>query len=331
MKFTAAIDEYLADMKAQGRINSPRTERSYFSRLAMHADDVSNRDPRATGRQDVKRTLRRWSHPNTQANARAILVSFYDWTMEEGIRPDNPARQVRRPKKRPTSVYRLTRAEAAAMLDASLTFQDRAVVHMGLCAGLRNAELRGLTAGDLARPGYVHVPAGIAKGGRERWVPVIPDLAPFVAEALQRLHPSQHLVATMRPANPPLNTRWLEQRRDPASSQTVRKAAMRVARQAGIAAHIHPHLLRHAFGDHVARHAGIRAAQALLGHASIDTTADTYTGQPSLDELTASIAFFGYRQLPPENTTENPWKATTGIEPVDPESRPFPGGFSEEP
>lgn len=82
MKFTAAIDEYLADMKAQGRINSPRTERSYFSRLAMHADDVSNRDPRATGRQDVKRTLRRWSHPNTQANARAILVSFYDWTME---------------------------------------------------------------------------------------------------------------------------------------------------------------------------------------------------------------------------------------------------------
>lgn len=93
-------------------------------------------------------------------------MSFYDWTMEEGIRPDNPARQVRRPKKRPTSVYRLTRAEAAAMLDASLTFQDRAVVHMGLCAGLRNAELRGLTAGDLARPGYVHVPAGIAKGGR---------------------------------------------------------------------------------------------------------------------------------------------------------------------
>lgn len=62
MKFTAAIDEYLADMKAQGRINSPRTERSYFSRLAMHADDVNNRDPRATGRQDVKRTLRRWSH-----------------------------------------------------------------------------------------------------------------------------------------------------------------------------------------------------------------------------------------------------------------------------
>ena len=34
MKFTAAIDEYLADMRSQGRINSPRTERSYYARLA---------------------------------------------------------------------------------------------------------------------------------------------------------------------------------------------------------------------------------------------------------------------------------------------------------
>lgn len=187
MKFTAAIDEYLADMRSQGRINSPRTERSYYARLLMHADDVANRDPRKTGRADIKRTLRRWDHPNTQANVRAILVSFYDWAMEEGIRKDNPARQVRRPRKRPTSVYRLTRAEAEAMLDAARSFQERAVVHVGLCAGLRNAEIRGLTSRDLQRPGYIHVPAAIAKGARERWVPVIPDLAPFIAQALTRL------------------------------------------------------------------------------------------------------------------------------------------------
>lgn len=330
MKFTAAIDEYLADMKAQGRINSPRTERSYFSRLAMHADDVSNRDPRATGRGDIKRTLRRWDHPNTQANVRAILVSFYDWAMEEGIRKDNPARQVRRPRKRPTSVYRLTRAEAEAMLDAAQSFQERAVVHVGLCAGLRNAEIRGLTAAHLLRPGYVHVSADIAKGARERWVPVIPDLAPFVHEALERLAPSEHLVATRRPANPPANTRWTEQRREPASSQTVRKTTMHVAKNAGIREHVHPHLLRHAFGDHVARHAGIRAAQALLGHASIDTTAGTYTGRPGLDELSTAIAFFSYRQPPRATDPENAWKATTGLEPVYPEIGPDAGESRKE-
>jgi len=45
---------------------------------------------------------------NTQRNAHAILISFYDWTMEEGIGKDNPARQVRKAKKRSTSVYWLT-------------------------------------------------------------------------------------------------------------------------------------------------------------------------------------------------------------------------------
>jgi site-specific recombinase XerD len=41
--------------------------------------------------------------------------------MEEGMRKDNPARQVRKAKKRETSVYRLTRAEVVAMLDACQT------------------------------------------------------------------------------------------------------------------------------------------------------------------------------------------------------------------
>ncbi|WP_028060499.1 tyrosine-type recombinase/integrase [Candidatus Solirubrobacter pratensis] len=38
--------------------------------------------------------------------------------------------------------------------------------------------------------------------------------------------------------------------------------------------------MRHAFGDHVARHAGIKNAQALLGHADVGTT-QMYTGAPT--------------------------------------------------
>jgi hypothetical protein len=93
-----------------------------------------------------------------------------------------------------------------------------------------------------------------------------------------------------------------------------------VALRAGIAAHIHPHLLRHAFGDHVAKHAGLRAAQALLGHSSVDTTASTYVDQPGLDEISISVHGFSYRGAtggyPPQEPLENPLEATTGIEPV---------------
>lgn len=101
MKFARAIDLYIADMRAEGRINSPRSERSYRGALHHQCDDLHNRDPAYVGREDVKRTLRRWPHPNTQRKNRAILVSFYDWAMEEGYRRDNPARQTRRPKAKP--------------------------------------------------------------------------------------------------------------------------------------------------------------------------------------------------------------------------------------
>jgi site-specific recombinase XerD len=99
VKFSRAIDLYIADMRAEGRINSPRSERSYRGALYHHCDDLANRDPAYVGREDVKRTLRRWPHPNTQRKNRAVLVSFYDWAMEEGYRRDNPARQTRRPRR----------------------------------------------------------------------------------------------------------------------------------------------------------------------------------------------------------------------------------------
>jgi hypothetical protein len=78
--------------------------------------------------------------------------------------------------------------------------------------------------------------------------------------------------------------------------------------------------MRHAYGDHVAKYAGLRAAQALLGHASVDTTASTYVEQPGLDELAVSVHGFAYRTptrgYPPSECPESPIEATTGIEPV---------------
>jgi hypothetical protein len=92
VRFDYAIDRYMADMRRLGRINSDRTEHSYYSYLMAHAEDVGNRDPRTIGRNDVKRTLARWPHPNTQPGAHAAIPSFYDWAMEQDIRKGNPGR-----------------------------------------------------------------------------------------------------------------------------------------------------------------------------------------------------------------------------------------------
>lgn len=320
MKFSRAIDEFIRDMWLYGSMNSARSETSYRARLSVHADDVGDMDPARTTREDVKRTLRRWPHPNTQRTAHAILVSFYDWAMEEGIRKDNPARQVRRAKKRKTKVYRLTREETVRLLDASLLAGSRTarLAHLAACAGLRNAELRGVQGRHFQRPGFVWVSADIAKGGRERWVPVIPDLEPIVDEIRENVGLTDYVLPGRRPANPPWNTRWREFPDRPSSPQAIWRTVVELARAAGIRAHIHPHLLRHAFGDHVAKHAGLRAAQYMLGHEDVGTTSSTYVDTPTLDELTGAVIGFCYRQYHYGTMRGSQVEAPTGIEPVNP-------------
>lgn len=321
MKFSEGVDLYIGDMKAQGRIGSPRTERSYRGCLDSHAEDVSNRDPRYTNRDDVKRTLRRWANPNTQRVRRAVLVSFYDWTMEEGIRKDNPARQTRSPRRRPTKVYRLTGHETARMLSAAIGTRERRVIFLGICAGLRNAELRGLQGRHFQREGWVWVSEDIAKGHRERWVPVLPDLADVVHDIRSSVHANEFVIPAERWRDPGMNRERTDLKLHPCSSQALRSLVMRVAQRAGIQSHVHPHVMRHAFGDHVARYAGMRNAQFLLGHATVGTT-ETYVGEPTLDELAASVQGLGFGDttrttvLGSGEQAATPPEAPTGIEPV---------------
>jgi integrase len=117
--------------------------------------------------------------------------------------------------------------------------------------------------------------------------------------------------------DPGRNTERMDLKLKSASRQVLRTVVMELGRRAGIHAHLTPHSMRHAFGDHVARHAGIKNAQALLGHADVGTT-QMYTGAPALDELAKAIE--GYRfgvertHVPPDPRI--PLEAPTGIEPV---------------
>jgi integrase/recombinase XerC len=295
VRFDRAIDEFIRDKRTAGQINSRRTEDSYRSRLQCHADDAGDRDPRFTDRDDVKRTLRRWENPNTQSNSRAIFVSFYRWMVEEGYRTDNPAEQTRRPKRRKASIYRLKREECVALMAAVRTQRERRIIYIGLLLGLRNQELRGLQLRHFTRQaGVVWISPDIAKNKRERYIPVLPELEAVVVEILANVGPQDYVIAARRSVGGRQQTIFRETPTKICSPQALRAAVAAIAKRAGIGAHIHPHLLRHAFGDHVARQAGIVAAQAMLGHESIDTTERTYTGRITLDELAAAAALFRY-------------------------------------
>lgn len=307
MKFSDAIDAYMADQRQYGRINSDRSEVSYRQVLDLHADDIGNRDPRTTNRDDCKRTLARWPNANTLRGRRAVLVSFYRWAVEEGIRKDNPAEQTRRPRKRPHRIYRLNADEVSRIMDAADTMLERRAVYLGVCAGLRAAELRGLQGRHFTRPGFIWVSADIAKGSRERWVPIIPDLEPIIDDIRESVGQAEYALCGQVNHNPPFNNRWDLVPTRPMGGTTLYRMIRDVAKRAGIEEHIHPHLLRHAYGDHVTRHTGIANARALMGHADIKTT-QGYVGDPLLEELATAVAGLRFA-YPPGEGQENPeWR-----------------------
>jgi site-specific recombinase XerD len=277
MKFRAAIGEYIRAQQSDGRINSPQTVRAYVSRLNFLADEVNNRDPRTVGPEDVKRCLTRW-RPSSKAHARSIFVSFFDWTEQEGITAGNPARKTRRPRVQRTERYRFTQAETAAVFQAATTTLEKRAIHLGLLAGLRNQELRGVQGRHFARDGWIWVSDDIGKGGKDRWLPVIPELEPVVAEIRRHVGLEDHVLPALRGNGGACSEKWLV------------KLVQIVARRAGIAAaEVGPHTLRHAFCDHVRRSTGdVGIAQALMGHASIQTT-QGYMSKPTLDELAAAL------------------------------------------
>jgi integrase/recombinase XerC len=200
------------------------------------------------------------------------------------------------PRGREPSVHRLTGEETRRFLAAARGPAERRIAYLGVCAGLRRNELRLLRGRHFAREGWIWIPPELAKGGRERWVPVIPDLDPIVLD-IRETTEAEHYVLP--------GTSWVKADRGrrpvavperPCHPKTLWRAVRRIGRRAGIATAVHPHLLRHAFAEHITRGAGLRVAQAVLGHATIQTT-EAYLDTLSLDELASAMATltFGVR------------------------------------
>lgn len=157
MKFNAAVDLYVPGPAVSGRIRPDSTERTYRSILDRHNGDITNRDPSDVGREDVKRTLRRWPSPNTQGVGRAVLVSFYDWRWRSGSgRTTPPERRAARGACLPPSTGSIATRPRRCLL-ATETRPERWAIYLGICCGLRNAELRGLQGRHFERPGFVWV------------------------------------------------------------------------------------------------------------------------------------------------------------------------------
>jgi site-specific recombinase XerD len=169
--------------------------------------------------------------------------------------------RVREPRRLPRG---LDRAETAALLGSFRTDRDRAIAGLMLLSGLRSAEVLGLRVADadIGR-GWVRV---TGKGGKERRVPVDPDVAGLIQSYLLAERPETASPALFIVAKGP-------HRGQPLTAAGLRRVFRYHREISGVAAG-HPHALRHSFGTALAE-AGVDlpVLQALMGHDHADSSA----------------------------------------------------------
>lgn len=195
----------------------------------------------------------------------AAVRSLYDFAYRAGAVTLNPAHAVKRPRLPQPTPKGLTPAQTRALLatlpDTPAGRRDRAIILTAVLTGLRREELVGLTAGDL-QPDDDGTPMYSArtKGGRLRY-------RELPAPAWQAI--TTYLVEAERP----LATLPADARIFPVTSQTVYDRLRRYGTAIGVEG-LTVHTLRHTAAK-LRRQSGasLEEVQAVLGHASVATTA----------------------------------------------------------
>lgn len=210
--------------------------------------------------------------PATMARKISSLRQFFAWTLETGMRKDDPTRAYSAPTisryhpdyLSPEEIERIIRAADAK---ATSGLRDRAVIEVLYGSGLRLSELINLKWSDIEfEAGFIRV---TGKGNKQRLVPI----GEYAREALSR-----YLVEKpRRPAGAGGAVIFQNRTGKRFSRVGLWKVVKGLVRRAGILKRVTPHTFRHSFATHLIEGgADLRMVQEMLGHADISTT-EVYT------------------------------------------------------
>ncbi|ATJ81128.1 tyrosine recombinase XerC [Halomonas beimenensis] len=261
-----------AFLGALARTASPATVEAYRRDLTALADFLAEQGIEDGGALDAALLRRflggeraRGLAPRSLARRRAALSRFADHLRADGRLDHNPAELVRTPKApkdlpRPVDVDALARFLDTPHDGSPLACRDQAMLELLYSSGLRLAELAALDLPDL-QPKRVRV---LGKGAKPRQVPV----GRRAREALATwLSVRGALAGDGEPAL------FVGARGGRLGHRAIQQRLAKLARERGLAEHLHPHRLRHSFASHLLESSqDLRAVQELLGHANLSTT-----------------------------------------------------------
>jgi integrase/recombinase XerC len=211
------------------------------------------------------------------ARALAAIRSWFKWLAKEGKVQQNPALLVSTPKQaahlpRVPSVEEVNRVLDTVDDAGAWPERDRVIFELLYGCGIRNSELCGLDMRSVRWADDCVLVRG--KGKKERLVP----LGDEAARALRAYLPLREakLIAAGKGelvAVGPLMTNARMRGNCRLTTRSVGRIVKAIAQSRGLAADVHPHTLRHAFGTHMLEEgADLRAIQEMLGHERLSTT-----------------------------------------------------------
>jgi len=220
------------------------------------------------------------------ARALAAIRSWFRWLAKEHRIAQNPAVLVSTPKL-PQHLPRVPSVEEVNGLMNSMEPQrgsvakddsgawperDRMIFELLYGCGIRNSELVGIDMPDIQWKNDAILVKG--KGRKQRYVPLGDEAAAAMRAYLPLREAKLKSVGKgALVADGPLVTNLRMRGTSRLTTRSVGRIVKSIALSHGLAADVHPHTLRHAFGTHMLEEgADLRAIQEMLGHERLSTT-----------------------------------------------------------
>ncbi len=287
------VAEYMVVLTAE-RGSSEHTIRAYRRELDSFAAFLARRCGSAVVPTQIEHPVIReylgtlygknLSKPSV-ARALAAIRSWFAWLARKGHIEQNPARLVATPKL-PKHLPRVPGMEQVNQVldgmgsgstaknveetrpETAWVERDRVILELLYGCGIRNAELVGLDLEDIQWSNECLLVRG--KGRKERYVPLgdaaAAAIRAYLPSRTEKLRAAKHATEALL-----LNARLRGNGR--LTTRSVGRIVKQLAIANGLAADVHPHTLRHAFGTHMLEEgADLRAIQEILGHARLSTT-----------------------------------------------------------
>lgn len=295
--FAELAERFLAVLRDE-RGASGHTLRAYRREVCGFAEFLTERMGEGASIRKVEHTdiraylavlFERGLSKASAARALAAVRSWFKWLARAGFVEANPAVLVSTPKlpkhlprvpgmeemnRVLDSLERVSELAGQRVSESAVAWaeRDRVIFELLYGCGIRNSELVGLDMDSVKWGDDAVLVRG--KGRKERLVPLGDEAAAAVREYLPLRRARLEAAGKGKlVAEGPLVINLRARGACRLTTRSVGRIVKRIALSRGMAADVHPHTLRHAFGTHMLEEgADLRAIQEMLGHERLSTT-----------------------------------------------------------